>query len=194
MRPLDNLADGRQNLVLIDELRVPTNRLLGDLNRGWQQVWFGVGGNAIPRFEDDDPGPDVEYEPGPTGQAWVLDQLVQYCRTTTRDGKFLAEDPVTRLQLTDLAIGVEIEKMLQYEGACGYGGPLHQAITKEFQPEFAQRCMEILGPCGQIQSGEWAPLAGEIDRLYRRSFGNHAGGTSQLKRMTVATRTLGLPR
>jgi len=33
-----------------------------------------------------------------------------------------------------------------------------------------------------------------IDRIYRRSFGNHAGGTSQVKRMVVATRVLGLPR
>jgi len=32
------------------------------------------------------------------------------------------------------------------------------------------------------------------DRIYRRSFGNHAGGTSQVKRMVVATRVLGLPR
>ncbi len=84
--------------------------------------------------------------------------------------------------------------MLRYEGACQYGFHLHQAVTKEFQPEFGQACMEILGPVGLIQSGEWAPLAGEIDRIYRRSFGNHAGGTSQVKRMVVATRALGLPR
>jgi alkylation response protein AidB-like acyl-CoA dehydrogenase len=194
LRPLDNLADGRQNLVLIDGLRVPADRMLGELNQGWQQVWFGLGGNPIPSFADDDPGPEEEYEPGPTGRAWVLDQLVQYCRATTRHGRPLADDPVVRMQLADLAIGVEVERLLQYEGACGYGGHLHQAITKEFQPEFAQRCMEILGPLGQIQSGEWAPLAGEIDRIYRRSFGNHAGGTSQVKRMVVATRALGLPR
>ena len=97
-------------------------------------------------------------------------------------------------ELTDLAIGVEIEKLLSYEGDCAYGGHLHQAITKEFMPEFAQRCMEIVGPLGQVQGGEWAPLAGEIDRLYRQSFANHAGGTSQVKRMVVATRALGLPR
>ena len=41
-------------------------------------------------------------------------------------------------------------------------------------------------------SGRRSP--GEIDRIYRRSFGNHAGGTSQVKRMVVATRGLGLPR
>jgi alkylation response protein AidB-like acyl-CoA dehydrogenase len=194
MRPLQNLGDGRQNLVLIDGLRVPTNRMLGDLNQGWPQVWFGMGGNPIPTFEDDDPGPEEDYEPGPVGHAWVLDQLVQYCRATSRHGRPMAEDPIVRKQLTDLAIGVEIEKMLNHEGECGYGSHLHQAIGKEFQPEFAQTCMEILGPLGQVKSGEWAPLAGEIDRIYRRSFGNHAGGTSQVKRMVVATRALGLPR
>jgi len=194
LRPLQNIADGRQNVVFLDGVRVPAHRMLGDLNQGWNQVWFGLGGAPIPTFADDDPGPEQEYEPPLTGQAWVLDQLVQYCRTTRRSGRQLADDPVVRTKLADLAIGVEIEKLLGYEGACDYGFHLHQAITKEYQPEFAQTCMEILGPLAQVQTGEWAPLAGEIDRIYRRSFGNHAGGTSQVKRMVVATRALGLPR
>jgi len=124
----------------------------------------------------------------------VLDQLVDYCRATTRDGQLLSEDPVVRRELTDLAIGVEIGKLLAYEGRCPYGEHMHQAIIKEFMPEFAQRCMEVVGPLGQVQDGEWAPLAGEIERIYRQSFANHAGGTSQVKRMVVATRALGLPR
>jgi alkylation response protein AidB-like acyl-CoA dehydrogenase len=193
-RPLHNIADGRQNLVVLEEVRVPGDRMLGDLNQGWAQVWFGIGGNPIPRFPDDDPGPDQDYEPPPVGQAWVFEEVVEYCRSTRRDGELLCDDPVVRMQLAELAIGVEIEKMTRYEGSCEYGAHMHQAITKEFQPKFAQICMEILGPLGQVQSGRWAPLAGEIDRIYRRSFGNHAGGTSQLKRMVVATRALGLPR
>jgi len=207
LRPLYNIADGRQNLVFLDEVRVPQNRLLGDLNKGWEQMWFGRGGNPFVPLKTVDPGPEEEYEPGPTGlpsaatmadstaHAWVLDQLVRYCATTTRNGALLSEDPFVRGKLADLAIGVEIEKMLAYEGyGCKYGNHLHQAIVKEFQPEFGQWCMEILGPLAQIQSGEWAPLAGAVDRIYRQSFGNHAGGTSQVKRMVVATRALGLPR
>lgn len=194
LRPLHNIADGRQNVVFLDGVRVPANRMLGDLNQGWNQVWFGLGGDPIPTYPDDDPGPEERYEPPRTGHAWVLDQLAEYCRTTTRGGRRLADDPLVRAQLADLAIGVEVEKLLSYEGGREYGFHLHQAITKEFQPEFAQTCMEILGPLAQVQAGEWAPLAGEIDRIYRRSFGNHAGGTSQVKRMVVATRALGLPR
>lgn len=194
LKPMYNLADGRQNFIFIDDLRVPSNRMLGELNQGWFQVWFSIGGNAIPVFESDDPGPEIEYEPPLTGQAWVLDQLVQYCNETERNGILLSEDPVIRTKLAELAIGVEVEKMLGYQGMTEFGGHLNQAISKEFQPEFGQTCMEILGPLAQIQTGKWAPLAGEIDRIYRRSFGNHAGGTSQVKRMVVATRGLGLPR
>ena len=193
-RPMYNIAGGRQNLVVLEGVRVPQHRMIGDLNQGWAQVWFGLGGNPIPRYEDDDPGPDSEYVPPEAGMGWVLEQLVAWCRTVERGGSPLAEDPVVSMQLADLAIGVEVLKMLDHEGACQYGFHLHQAILKEFQPTFAQTCMEILGPLGQVQSGPWAPLAGEVDRIYRRSFGNHAGGTSQLKRMVVATRVLGLPR
>ena len=100
-----------------------------------------------------------------------------------------------REQLAELAIGVEIETLLSYEGACVYGAHTHQAITKGIPaPKFAQVCMGDPRADRPIQSGPWAPMAGEIDRLYRRSFGNHAGGTSQLKRMVMATRILGLAR
>jgi alkylation response protein AidB-like acyl-CoA dehydrogenase len=198
-RPLYNLADGCQNLTFLDEVRVSENRMLGDVHEGWTQLWFGLGGNPLPIFEEDDPGPEEEYDPPLTEDVWgvgtwILDQLVQYCRTTSRNGRPLSEDPVVRLQLADLAIGAEIEKVLAWEGPCQYGGATHQAITKEFAPRHAQTCMEIVGPLGQIQSGRWAALAGRIEFLYRWSFGVHGGGTSQLKRMVVATRALGLPR
>lgn len=194
LRPLYNIADGRQNLVLLDQVRVPAERMLGDRDQGWSQVWFGLGGAPLPSFDDEDPGPEHAYDPPPTGHAWVLDKLVAWCRTTQRNGKPLLADGIVRQQLAELAVAVEIHKVLGYEATCPYGGHLHQAIVKELQPRFAQRCMEVLGPYGQIQEGASAPMDGEIDRLYRRSFGNHAGGTSQLKRMVVATRVLGLPR
>ena len=194
LRPLYNLGGGRQNIVLIDNLHVPSSGLLGTLNEGWTQIWFGLGGDALPQFPEDDLSAGEPYEPPLSGQGWALDQLVRYCRDTLRGGEPMITDPVVRLQLAELAIGVEIDKVLGLEERCGYGPHLHQAVGKEFQPRFAQVAMEILGPLGQVQAGPLAPLGGEIDRLYRRSFGNHAGGTSQLKRMVVATRALGLPR
>jgi 3-oxocholest-4-en-26-oyl-CoA dehydrogenase alpha subunit len=200
--PLYNLSGGRQNQTFLDAVRVPQSRMLGDLNDGWNQVWFGLGGAPLPVFTDDDPGPEHEYEPPLTQDVqfglgtWIFDQMIRYCQQTSRDGVPLSEDPVVRMQLADLAIGIEIEKMAMYENRCEFqnGFYIHQAVSKEFAPRFAQICMEILGPLAQIESGPWAPLAGKIQLLYRISFSNHGGGTPQVKRMVVATRTLGLPR
>ena len=184
LRPLDNIADGRQNLVLIDGLRVPANRMLGDLNQGWQQVWFGLGGNPIPSSTDDDPGPEEEYEPGPTGQRGCS---TNWCGTAgpRRGGTPLADDPVVRKQLAELAIGVEIEKLLWYEGQCDYGFHLHSAIMKEFQPEFAQTCMEILGPLGQIQraSGPRSPVRSTaLPAIVRQPRRRHVTGQADGRR------------
>jgi alkylation response protein AidB-like acyl-CoA dehydrogenase len=195
MRPLYNMTDGRQNMLFFDDVRLPRNGLLGTLNQGWEEVWFGIGGEPLPTYPESDPGPEIEYEPPIAGDAWILDQLIKYCRQTIRYDQPLIEDALVRKQLTDLAIDIEAHSLLQMETKCEFGPVyLHSAINKEFEPKFAQTCMEILGPLSVIQSGPWAPLAGEIDRMYRRSFGNHGGGTPQVKRMVVATRTLGLPR
>ena len=184
-----NLADGRQNLVFLDDVRVPAEP---HARRPQPGLAAGV---VRPRRQ---PDPDLRRRRSRSGggvrartRPATRGCSTSSCSTAGRrraDGTPLADDPVVRMQLADLAIGVEVEKLLAVRGQCAYGTHLHQAITKEFQPEFAQTCMEILGPLGQIQTGEWAPLAGEIDRIYRRSFGNHAGGTSQVKRMVVATR------
>jgi hypothetical protein len=67
-------------------------------------------------------------------------------------------------------------------------------VYKEYWPALLQNLMEIVGPMAQIQGGRWARLAGDVQYFYRASFGNHAGGTSQVKRMVLATRGLDLPR
>lgn len=195
LQPMVNLAGGRQNMTFFDNVRVPQDHLIGDVNEGWRQVWFHLGGEQLDRGG---PAPSMRN----FRMAYVLDKLIQFCKETKRHGMPLGNDPVVRLQIADLLIGVEAIKLLEYESfwrfesgkSSEFGPYLPAAYLKEFQPRFAQSCMEILGPAAQIQSGRWAPLAGAVDRMYRASYGNHAGGTSQVKRMVLATRGLGLPR
>ncbi len=75
------------------------------------------------------------------------------------------------------------------------GGGAQQVVAKEYEPLFAQIFDRVLGPTSQLR-GESAdaPINGKPEAWYRQSFANHAGGTSQLKRMVLATRGLGLPR
>jgi alkylation response protein AidB-like acyl-CoA dehydrogenase len=196
MGPLDNMAGGRQNHTFFDNVRVPQDCLLGDEGQAWNQVWFGLGGD---QFEP----------PGATPDQWqfrmlgMLNQILWHCRQTTRSGKPLSEDPVVKLQLAELITGMEVIKLDAYEtysasihtggGRAGRSN-LSQAFFKEFWPHLAQTCTEIVGPLALIQGGKWAVLNGRVQRYFRASFGNHAGGTAQLKRMSLATRGLGLPR
>ena len=185
--PLYNLGGGRQNHTFLDNVRVPHDMMIGEEGMGWYYImnsFYGGGGG------------------GSATQRRVLDDLIAYCRETTRNGKPLGKDPIVRAQLAELSIMVETMKLLGWEGlsiserneAPAFGGALGVVVFKETVPKFAQLCTEVIGPLSQLKGGKWAPLAGNIEALFRHSFANHAGGTSQVKRMVLATRGLGLPR
>jgi alkylation response protein AidB-like acyl-CoA dehydrogenase len=199
MTPLHNMADGQQNQTYFDNVRVPADCLVGTPNQAWSQVWFGRGGEALDRA-------------GPAPHGWVfriertLALIQKFVRENSRNGRPLSEDPVVRLQLAELEMSVEIVRLQTAEayshfatrkprtGSPLLGSSVHWTYFKELAPRFAQTCMEIVGPAAQIQGGPWAHLEGRLEKAFRASFGNHAGGTPQLKRMTLATRALGLPR
>jgi alkylation response protein AidB-like acyl-CoA dehydrogenase len=202
MTPLYNVAGGRQNHTFFDNVRVPAESLLGTVNKAWEQVWFGMGGDKLDRT-----GPFI----GDWGYRIMshMKRTVRYCKETMRDGKPISEDPIVRQQLGDLLLIEEGIRMLWYEDFSNFinkkaspfgaaGRPFQQLVYKEYWPKMMQTLMEIVGPLAQIQGGpqssKWAQLNGDIQYVYRCAFGNHAGGTSQLKRMVVATRGLGLPR
>jgi len=198
MAPLHNMANGQQNHTFFDNVRVSADCLLGEEGQAWPQVWFGQGGDRLDRGG---PAPDGH----PFRVIRMLNTIVDYCRTTRRRGVRMADDPVIRLQLAELMSGVEVMKLHVFESysalsaSNGFGGRaarsfISQAFYKEFWPRMAQICMEIVGPMAQLHGGKWAVLDGRVQQYFRASFGNHAGGTSQLKRMSLATRGLGLPR
>jgi len=196
---MQNMADGQQNATFFDNVRVPADCLLGGEGQAWSQIWFGQGGEQL---DNGLPSPDLH----PYRTLRTLKIVQRYARETMRDGRPLADDPVVRLQLAEIEMGVELMKlhtMERFSNAATQrmraGNPvlvshLHQAFYKEFWPRLAQISMEIVGPMSQLAEGPAAPLRGFLEHYFRASFGNHAGGTSQLKRMVMATRGLGLPR
>jgi alkylation response protein AidB-like acyl-CoA dehydrogenase len=199
MTPLHNMADGQQNQTYFDNVRVPADYLVGTPNQAWSQVWFGQGGERLDRA-------------GPAPHGWVfriertLRLIQKFVAENTRNGRPLSEDPLVRLQLAELEMTVELVRLQTLESYSSFatrkirtGSPMlassvHWVYYKEQITRFTQTCMEIVGPASQIQSGPWAHLEGRLEKAFRASFGNHAGGTPQLKRMTLATRALGLPR
>ncbi len=188
MSPMWNLGGGRQNHTYLDNVRIPDEYMIGREGQGWYMVmnaFYGGGGGAQ----------HVAYER-------ALEEVVAYCKETRRGGRRMIDDPVVRQQLGELAVMAAQQRILSYEGLSNamngrpprFAGALPVVVSKELRPRFYELVHQLMGPLSQLKSSRWTPLRGEAEAWYRRSYANHAGGTSQVKRMVLATRGLGLPR
>jgi len=190
--PLPNIGGGRQNHTFLDGARVPHENMIGEEGHGWDLIMGGFYGGNI-------------------GAAYMeaqqqLDQVVAYCKRARRNGRLLIDDPVVRDHLAEMELLVQAQRLLTYESLSNlqsrrppaYAGAIGTVVNKEAMPRFAELTNLVLGPLGQLAVGsDWAPIdvaSGGPEAWFRTSLRNHAGGTSQVKRMVLATRGLGLPR
>ena len=178
-------------LVTLDKVRVPKRHLVGELNRGWYV------GAALLDFERSGVGNSAR------GRR-IVEELVQFCKENTRDGKPLSEDPLIRSRLASLAVEVETCRLMSYNVAWMQSRQMipnkEASIVKAFGTEMVVRLyqlgMSILGLYGQLEpDSKWAPLKGRIENAYMVSAASMvAAGTSEIQRNIIATRGLGLPR
>ena len=192
IRPIMNMADVHGfNQVFFDNVRVPKRNLVGEENRGWY-----VGATLLD-FERS----GVQYS---AGARRTLEELVQYARETRIDGRALGQDPIVRNRLADMAIEIEVSRMIAYHigwmQSQGHVPNKEASICKVFSTEMQQRLaatgLRMLGLYGQLGPGsKWAPLHGRLARSYLTSYSaTLASGTSEIQRNIIATRGLGLPR
>ncbi len=192
VRPLvDMLGRHQFNEVFFDNVRVPRDALVGEMNRGWYVA------TATLDFERSGIGRVI-------GSRKTYEQLVTYTRETTRGGTALIEHPLVRAKLADLRIEFEVGKNLSYRVAWMQNQNLipnyEASVSKMFGSELSQRLanagIEIMGLGGQLAPGSpWAPLAGKFETLYLNSAAlTVAAGTSEIQRNIIAGRGLGLPR
>ena len=192
IRPVINMANQHSfNMVVFDDVRVPKKNLVGEQNRGWY-----VGATLLD-FERS----GVDYS---AGSQRILEELVQFAKDNDNGGRPLAENPAVRHRLADLAIEVEVSRLISYNTAWMQSqglvpnkeASLGKVFGTELQQHAAQAGMSLLGLYGQLEPGsKYAPLQGRIERGYLTSVSaTIAAGTSEIQRNIVATRGLGLPR
>jgi alkylation response protein AidB-like acyl-CoA dehydrogenase len=192
IRPLVDMLNRHQfNEVFFDNVRVPRDALLGELNRGWYVA------TATLDFERSGIGRVI-------GSLRTYEQLADYARETRRDGAPLAAQPLVRNKLADLKIEFEVGRLLSYRVAWMQSKNLipnyEASVSKMYGSELAQRLanagMQIMGLGGQLAPGsKWAPLAGRFESLYLNAAAlTIAAGTSEIQRGIISGRGLGLPR
>ena len=180
------------NEVFFDDVRVPARNMVGDENQGW----------AIARATMNFERSCIEIMAGAKRD---LDELMEFCKQTKRNGKTLAENPLVRHRLAQLAIEVDVGRAMSYRIAWlqEKGGLIAAAAAasaaKVYGTELTQRLAykgcQILGLYGQVKRSRWAPLMGKFESLCQFVPGmNMGGGTSEIQRNLIAWVGLGLPR
>jgi alkylation response protein AidB-like acyl-CoA dehydrogenase len=180
VNPLRGITgDSHFNEVFFDDVFVPDEDVVGDVNKGWlvaratlgnERISIGGGSGGAVGFSPDD-------------LIKLLDASPAAANYVRRAGECIAETHTLRLlnlrRASRAIAGAE-------------PGP-EGNVTKLLVAEAGQRITEL----GMELSGS-AAVTGQAPKLLRSYLGNRAmtiaGGTSEITRNTIAERILGLPR
>ncbi len=190
-RPLPCMGFGLQNDIFFDDVRVPKENLLGELNRGFY--------HAMAAFEFERSGTG-----GPAGAQRSLEAFIQFCKEEKRNGKPLIEDPDVRKVVAQMTVDIEVQRLIAWHAVWWFSqgerlGPKPYSLTgfysKIFPTRHAEVMMNIMGTYGQLRTGsKWAKFAGQIERRWQVARSVHPAGTVEVNKIVLAGRGLGLPR
>ncbi|MFC1823969.1 acyl-CoA dehydrogenase family protein [Thermodesulfobacteriota bacterium] len=178
------------NEVFFDNVTVPAKNIVGGLNDGFYNVMLAL-----------------QYERLVIGKGSfkrVLEDLINYVKKREQGGKRLSENPNIRGKLASMAIEIEAMNGLYWYTAWlmdkGQVPELEASALKLFAMELGRTLagisMDILGLYGPVESGSpWTPMQGRVCMGYLDSISGPIGaGSSEIQRIVMATRGLGLPR
>jgi alkylation response protein AidB-like acyl-CoA dehydrogenase len=193
IRPASTMYDGSFANIFYDDVRIPLENLVGEVNGGWK-VLTGA----------------LAFERGLVGGGIVLkvthafEQLRRHVMAREDDAPPLCEGAIVRDKMATLACEIEVGRQLMMHCAeLAVGGitpPEYGAISKVFSGElmerFGETALDILGM--QAALSEQMPGAldnGRFEQNLRHSLMWVISiGTNEIQRSLIAQRGLGLPR
>jgi alkylation response protein AidB-like acyl-CoA dehydrogenase len=195
------MGDERTNEVWLDDVFVPDEYVVGEVNHGFRYISQAL---DLERF--------TMFTFSPIRQR--LDLLTDYVRTTTRDGRPLAEDAVVRSRMANLHTEAEVARVMgltfvaeavKVEHAARAGKPFqpptvvaseYKLFATELSKRLASASMDIGGPGSQLRvKTPDAPMEGRAESTYRYTvIDTIGGGASEIQRNIIARRGLGLPK
>jgi alkylation response protein AidB-like acyl-CoA dehydrogenase len=198
IREIWTMGDERTNEVFIEDVFVPDEYVVGDVNRGFQYISQAL---DLERF--------TMFTFSPMKQRFDL--LCEYVRENERDGTPLRDDPVIRSTIARLATEAEVARCLglrvvaasmKAEKVAGAPPPTvessqYKLLATEFSRKLASTSMDIGGPGTQIRvnTNPDAPMEGRAESTYRYTvIDTIGGGSSEIQKNVIARRGLGLPK
>ncbi len=191
VRPIEMIdGEAEVNEVFFDDVRVPADQLVGEVNRGWDYAKFLLGNERV-------------------GVAWIgntklrLAQAKKYARTPGPDGRSAWDDPAVVRRFAELenaVLAVELTALrVAAESADGRPDPASSVLKlrgTQLQQEVAELVLDLAGPDAIVSGGE----APGVERWARRAMAAHLnlrkvsiyGGSNEIQRSIIASTVLGL--
>ena len=190
LTPTPTVGGIATNTTYYDDVRVPVENLVGELNGGWNLVVNQLNHERVSLMPS-----------GPMERNYQ--QVLDWARKTERNGRRVIDEPWVQLALAKVKAKVETLKLMAWKQAWALTrGNLAMADASavkvygsEFNIEGYRLLGEVLGANGAIRRGSpEAALMGRIEMMYRSmlilTFG---GGTNEVQRDIMAMAGLGMP-
>jgi alkylation response protein AidB-like acyl-CoA dehydrogenase len=192
VRPLVQMTGDRGfSEVFFDNVQVPRENLVGQLNDGWR-----VANDTL--YNERNLGGAVE------GNKQVFNRLVELARNIKRGGAALIKNPVYRQRLIDFQITVEAMRLHGlrqltdqiHKRPRGAESLVNKLVGSELTYEMTKMALEMEGDYAPLLKGdERAPDRGYWPTNLMAAMGLMiGGGTSQIQKNIIAQRGLKMPK
>ena len=195
IRPLRQISGECEfNETFFDEVEVPVENVVGDINDGWRIAMTTL---AYERGPEDALGRQVRFKQ-------ELDKLIETLRQVRRGAGNAIDQPVVRQKLAHSIIEVEVMRLNSLRTFSKYlNGEERGAdasMIKLYWSHAAQRMYEMaldtIGPSAPLCGNDPAGVAGgrfQLSYLQSKAFTIYSG-SSEIQRNIIGERMLGLPR
>ncbi|SFS11534.1 Acyl-CoA dehydrogenase [Agrococcus baldri] len=188
IQPMTALSGEISTITFLDDVRVPADALVGEVNGGWKVITDALAGERV-------------VMGGIAGQ--LLRQLDDFLEVVRTDPERWvgARGSAKRAKLASIAASLQALRALVASaiGATSSGAgakleaPMAGVLGGELSEEFGEVMLDILGPVGMLSDAA-VPGGGAIEKSLRTSIMYVVGGgTNDIQRGLIA-RALGLPR
>ncbi len=193
VQPLASVAPHGFNQVFFNDVRVPAENVVGEVNRGWYVATTTLD------FERSGVGSAV-------GTRQSVEGLVQWAKENVASGQsMLGRNPEVRTELADRLVEAYVAQMLAFRIADlqnrgivpNYEASVGKLYASELNQRIGRTALKLAGMYGNVyQAGSpYAPVGGRFVNNYLSNiYQTIAAGTSEIQRNIIAQRGLGLPR
>jgi len=190
--PLMGMGGYRTNQLFLDDVEVPAENLIGEENKGYDYYLENK-----PFYLNKEKGAELG------SLKRNFEHLVKYIKETTKDGHLLADNPMVRQKLAEMATNIRAVQHMTYRMAfmetqgldISYTASIARVFIVEAWLRFNSVAMQLLGLSGQLQRGaHYAPLGGTINWHYEYdALQFFTRGSPSYTKSVIATHDLGLP-